>query len=59
MEGKTFDFLAATTAVVVLFYLAGMVWAASSGAITWDKYAEDIKGPALLLLGYWVRGAAK
>lgn len=56
MNDKTFDFLSILTGIVMLVYIGTGVWALVSERIEWDVFATAIGAPAMMLLGYWVRG---
>lgn len=56
LAGKTFDFLSALTAVVVLLYVGVSVWAFATSAVTWEQFSGVVGPIAGLLLGYFVRG---
>jgi hypothetical protein len=57
IERKTFDFLAPLTGVVVLLYVGSAIYAMVTGMVDWTAFANVVGGPAMMLLGYWVRGA--
>ena len=59
LDGKTFDFMSALTAVVVIAYIGPTAWGYLTGSITWEQFSSTVGDPALLLLGFWVRGAVK
>lgn len=53
---RQFNFLAALTALVVLFYVGASIYALSQKWLTWNDFSGTVGPMACLLLGYWVRG---
>ena len=59
LEGRTFNFVASLTGVVILVLLGATVYALIADKITFDKFAQIVVPPATGLVGYWVRGLVK
>ncbi len=57
LEIKSFNFLSALTAIVVLMYIGTSIYAYSQSGISWEEFSGAVGPLAGLLLGYWVRGA--
>jgi hypothetical protein len=56
--GKTFDFLAVLTALVVLLYVGASAWAFISGSITFQDFSTAVGPMSGMLIGYWIKGQA-
>lgn len=56
---KTFDFLSILTGVVVLFYLGAWAFALATGQASFEAFSKELGPVVALLVGFWVRGAAK
>ena len=53
---RQFNFLAALTALVVLFYVGASIYALAQKWLTWNDFSGTVGPMACLLAGYWVRG---
>ena len=53
---KTFDFLSALTAVVVLLYVGASGYAFISGRITFQEFSTAVGPMSGMLIGYWIKG---
>lgn len=56
-EGRTINFLAVLTAIVVIGYVGVSGYAFATSAATWAEFSGAVGPLAGALLGYWLRGA--